>query len=32
MGGHGTSRVFPADFRKADGEWIKGSGELDGLL
>ena len=31
VGRHGTSRVFPADFGKADQERARGSGGLDEL-
>ena len=32
MGGHGIARLLPADVRKADQEWVGGSGGLDGAL
>ena len=32
MGGHGAARMLPADVRKANQEWVGGSGGLDGAL
>jgi len=32
VGGHGATRLLPADIRKVDREWNRGSGGLDGTL
>jgi len=32
VGGHEAARLLPTDIRKADREWIRGSGGLDGTL